>query len=99
MSNRITNAMLERTVERINDALGVPNEPYQTDADGKVLRKDGHTMVNAGCVYIAGAYGGTRLEQMSEGGGCRDFLSTGYETKRTVYNMAQAWLSGRESAA
>lgn len=89
MTQRITNARLQMVVDRINDALGIeqPGAYIGRDENGKLI-------ANAGHVYIAGAYGGTRLEQMCEGGGCRDFLASGYATKSNVYDQAQAWLLG-----
>jgi hypothetical protein len=94
MTDRITTKQLERVVAQINSELGVPNEPY---ADARDER--GGLIANVGNVHLAGAYSGTRLEQMCDGGGSRDFLSTGYATKRAVYDVAQAWLAGRRSAA
>lgn len=41
--------------------------------------------------------GGWRLEQMCKGGGSRDLLSTGYESKRHIYAIASAYLAGLES--
>jgi hypothetical protein len=86
---RITNKDLERLIARINDALGVPQEPYQETRDAR-----GGLIANAGTCYLAGAYGGVRIEQMCAGGGSRDLLSSGYGTKRAVYDQARAWLDG-----
>ena len=89
---RITNKHLERVIARINDALGAPQEPYQaTRAD------NGGLIANAGTCYLAGAWGGCRIEQMCAGGGSRDFISSGYVTKRALYDLAQAWLAGFEA--
>lgn len=79
---RVTNKDVERVCGLINDALGTPQEPYGPNGS------------NPGCVYVAGAYGGTKLEQMCDGGGCRDFLNTGYATKQEVYSQAVSWLDG-----
>ncbi len=92
---QITVKQLESLVERINDALGVPQTPYKEDTDGKAIRgENGSLIANAGTCYLTGAYGGYRIEQMCKGGGSRDLLSIGYDTKRNVWNMAQAYLSG-----
>ena len=95
MSNRITVKNLEYLVARINDALGVPQEPYQHDADGKAIRDEhGRLTANAGTVYLGGAYGGYRFEQMCKGGGSRDLSSSGYCPKRELYEIGQAYLMG-----
>ena len=92
MAYRITTKQLESMIEQINDALGVPNEPYADERDER-----GGLVANAGTVYLAGAYGGSRLEQMCKGGGSRDFLSSGYATKRQIWELGHAWLAGRAS--
>lgn len=92
MADRITTKQIENLVKDINASLGVPNDPYSDTRDN-----NGGLIANVGTVYVAGAYGGARLEQMCRGGGSRDFLSTGYTTKRVVYDIAMAWLSGRQS--
>lgn len=90
MTNRVTNADLERVCRLINSALGLTShEPYLVKGS-----KEGPPIHNVGCVYLGGAYGGVRIEQMCEGGGCRDLLSTGYDTKRLVYGRACAYLEG-----
>lgn len=83
MAYRITNQQIERVIARINDALGVPQEPY-----GDVRDERGGLIANAGTVYLAGAYGGSR-----------DFLSSGYCTKRQIYELATAWLAGFKAGA
>jgi hypothetical protein len=87
--SRITTKHLETIIGHINDALGVPQEPYQETRDAR-----GGLIANAGTCYLAQAYGGSRIEQMCEGGGSRDLLSSGYATKREVYDQASAWLAG-----
>jgi len=49
---------------------------------------------NVGVVYLTGANGGWRIEQMSAGGGSSDFLQAGYESKRVMYLTASAYLEG-----
>lgn len=90
--NRITKAQLDSLVARINHALDVPCEAYASERDA-----NGGLIANAGTIYLASAYGGYRLEQMCKGGGSRDLLSTGYESKRHVYATASAYLAGLES--
>jgi len=98
MTNRITKKQLEALIARINDALNVPQEPYAHDADGKlVLTANGRLIANAGTIYLSGAYGGYRLEQMCKGGGSRDPLYSGYVSKRELYNVANAYLMGIET--
>lgn len=87
MTYRITRRMIEDIVVRINDALRVPQELYAKDRN-----EHGDLVPNAGTVYLAGAYGGWRLEQMCEGGGSRDFLDSGYIKKRNLYDAAHEWL-------
>ena len=94
MIYRITNQQIASVIARINDALGVPQAPY-----GDVRDELGGLIANAGTVYLAGAYGGSRLEQMCKGGGSRDFLGSGYCTKRQIYELATAWLAGFQAGA
>ena len=97
MTYRITEKMLEAGIVRINEALNVSNDCYKLTRTGKVRRdKSGHALVNVGTCYLSCAYGGYRVEQMCSGGGSRDLLSTGYETKRHVYDMISAFMTGIE---
>lgn len=92
MSQRITQADLVNTVNRINQAAGTPAEPY-TEIDGKFTP-------NANCYHLAGAYGGVKMEQMSPKLGCTgtsDALGTGFVTKRELYVAMHAFLKGLES--
>lgn len=86
MRNRITVADLEAVCARINKVTDSPAEPYT-----KVGEK---YKSNPGNFHLSGAYGGWRLERMSEGGGSSDVVNTGYTTKRDLYNRMQAYLSG-----
>lgn len=82
MSERITTARLERAVEALNVAFGYPTAPYRREGERLIAQPR--------CFYLAGAYGGHRVEQMCEGGGSRDV--TGLGTKREVYDQVQAML-------
>jgi len=64
---RINKTMLERRVSLLNEILGQPNEPYQTERDA-----NGNLVANAGTYYLGNAYGGYRLERMAKGGGASD---------------------------
>lgn len=96
MTNRITNAMIERRAEYLNDLLGVAQAMYQTRdvVDGKPV---GDLVANAGHCYLAGAYGGFKIEQMCAGGGSRDLLSMGFDTKRNVYDRLNAYIDGLQA--
>jgi len=97
-SNKITKEHLISTVWRINAALGKPQDPWKVDGRGKPIRdENGGLIANEGVVYLAGAYGGWKLEQMSKGGGSRDLSSTGYVPKRQLYELAQMYLLGLET--
>lgn len=93
MTDRVTNKQLEALCEQINQLHGVPNEPYKSDRG-----EDGRLVANAGTVYVAGAYGGVRLEQMCKGGGSRDLLSSGYGTKRELFNAMHSYIRGYRAA-
>ena len=88
---KITRAQLEKIVGEINLVLGTNPEPYTQQPDGSISP-------NPGTVYIAGGFSGVRLERISNGGGSSDFLSSGFETKRRVWELAQAWLQGYRAA-
>lgn len=87
MTNRITQADLERLVVAINMGTGNPCEPYKKDASGKHVAQ-------AGNYHLSYAYGGVALEQMCKGGGVRRISSTGYGTKRELYQWMQAFIGG-----
>ena len=81
---RITQKDLERLVDRINDFTGNNPKPW-----------DGNCNANIGNYHLSYAYGGVKLHQMvSDGGGVRDVLSTGYTTKRDLFNHLHTFLSG-----
>ena len=58
-------------------------------------RVDGNCIANIGNYHLSGAYGGYKLVQMvNEGGGVQDVLSCGFTTKKDLYNLMQAYLTG-----
>ena len=84
---RITKAQLEARVAHLNVRTGNPTEPYKAD------ETTGRYVAQVGCFHVGGAYGGFRLEQISnEGGGCRDISPRG--TRREVFTYIGAMLSG-----
>lgn len=85
---RINQADLERLVVAINTMTGNAKEPYAKRVEGERLK------ANAGNYHLSYAYGGVALEQMCEGGGVRRISSTGYGTKRELYNWMQSFISG-----
>lgn len=86
----VTKKQLESAIARLNDALGLPQEPYAEKRDA-----NGSPVANAGVYYLAGAYGGTRVEQMCKGGGSRDVTRLG--TKRETYIAVNHILDGIEA--
>lgn len=91
---RVTKAELQAICDRINQKAGKALEPYRKDGD--------KWLPNAGAYYIAGAYGGHKLEQMSLKEGCtgtdRDPINTGYVSKRELASHMRAFLAGMEAA-
>ena len=85
---RITAAMLEKKVTRLNLLTGNPPEPYTKRPDGKYVS-------NIGNYHISGAYGGVALEQMvGTSGGVRSVFSCGYVSKRELYGLINAYIEG-----
>ena len=94
---KITYAMLETLVGRINAVHELPTDMYLRDSDGVIVRKrsTGQLIPNAGVVYLTGIKGtGWRIEKMCKGGGSSDFLHATYESKKVVYLAASAYLKG-----
>jgi hypothetical protein len=90
MATRVTNAMLESAVKRLNELAGKPVEPW--------TRKDGKLRANIGNYNLYGAYGSTGLHQMTtEGGGVREIF--GLTTKRELLEKINAFMTGMESKA
>lgn len=88
---RITEKNLNGLMERINTAAGTPLAPWQRNAEGKLKAAIGN-------YHLEFAYGGCKIVQtVSEGGGITS-ITHGYQTKRQVWDMGQAFLRGLESA-
>lgn len=87
---RITEKNLQAVVNRINRMTNSPME-YMTTIDGV-------RTINIGHYHLDGAYGGWKLSQtVNNGGGVRDVLSCGYETKRALYNLLFAYIAGLDT--
>jgi len=89
--DRITNSDLEKYVDYLNRLTGNPVKTYtRTVIPGAVTSK-----ANIGNYHISGAYGGVELHRINtEGGGVTVPLSTGYCTKRELYNAINSFISG-----
>ena len=86
--DRITTKRLDAIVATLNKVTGNPEASYTKAADGTYK-------ANPGNYHISGAYGGVKLEQISsEGGGVTDPLSTGYISKRALYDTICAFMRG-----
>ena len=85
----ITRAMLNRRVALLNDMTGAAQEPYKSDRDA-----NGSLIANPGTYYIAGAYGGYRLERMSKGGGALDISPR--LSKPALADWLNAYIDGIE---
>jgi hypothetical protein len=86
---RVNKAMLKRRVSLLNQILGRPDEPYQTERD-----ENRNLVANVGTFYLDCAYGGYRLAKMSQGGGARDIsprLPAGQ-----MYDWVNAYIDGIE---
>ena len=91
MTSRITDRDLKAVVDRINCATNSPAQPYALDAEGR-------SRAQVGCYHLSHAYGGVALHRIhSEGDAITDTLRTGHVTKRELYNLMHAFLSGLEA--
>ena len=86
MTLRITDAMLNKLAERMNEATGSPKEPW-------TIAVPIHSQ--NGCFHIEHAYGGVTLSRMSgTAGATNNVFSCGYVTKRQLAESMHAWLLG-----
>lgn len=85
-THRINEKDLERAVKRLNELSGTPVNTYSHDANGYNVR-------NVGNFSIHMAYGGYKLIQEVESGGCRQISTGGYEPKREIFNQLQALIN------
>lgn len=80
---RITEKELEAVVNRLNRITNSSLEPY---IDGKA---------QIGNYHLSWAYGGVSLHRMhNEYGGVTTPLNCGHISKRELYNLMQAYISG-----
>ena len=87
MANRITEAMLEARVARLNKMTGSPAAPY-SHVDGKLT-------ANIGNYHISHAYGGVCLHRMhTDGGGVSCPLISYHTTKRELLGLIDAYMAG-----
>ena len=87
MADRITVAHLRARLNLLNSLFGYAGEPY-AEARGP----DGGLVANVGTYTLDCAYGGSRLCQMSAGGGEPDI--TGRGTARETYDTINAFIDG-----
>lgn len=88
--SQITMKHLNGVVARLNFITSSPEAPYTKNTDGRFV-------ANVGNYHIDSAYGGNKLVRMvNEGGGISDVLHSGYVSKRELYNLIRAFLTGLE---
>lgn len=86
--NRITEKQLQAVVDRLNRITGSPMQPY-IDCKAQI-----------GNYHLDHAYGGVCLHRMvNDGGGVSSPLSTGHITKRELFNLMHAYISGLNEVA
>lgn len=88
MATRINVANLQSIVDRINILTKSPLTPYRT--------VNGHNVVNVGCFFLDGAYGGYSLRRMTEGGGESDVLQCGYRSPKELSELLYVFIRGYE---
>ena len=91
---------MERIVRILNIEAGldVDGVPSWKDATPE-QRARGYYQGGLGWFVWMGAYGGWKLERViTYGGGVRDVLRNGYQTKREAYHGARAFLEGMRAA-
>ena len=88
MTTRITEAMLQSRVDRLNKLTNSPAQPY---TNGKA---------NIGNFHLSHAYGGVCLHRMcTDGGGVTAPLIGGHVSKRELYDALCAFISDIEFAS
>ena len=87
---RITNKDLESLVKRINIITDSPLEPH--------TRVNGKYTANIGCYHLSYAYGGVSLQRMhNSSGGVESVIKSGHVSKRELYNLMHAFITGLEN--
>lgn len=89
--NRITQRDLDHAVKVLNVQLGRPAEPWVRENDGTYAAQIGN-------IHLSGAYGGWQVHEMVGPGGGIRALTSGYESKRTVYGQLNAMIAALRSA-
>ena len=85
---RITRAMLDPVVARINRITNSPAEPYR--------KEGGKWVANAGNFHLDSGYNGYQLMRHIEGGGEDNVLRTGHLKPAALYDLLQAFITGLE---
>lgn len=87
---RITESMLQKKIDLLNQVAGRPTKPYTHNADGKLVANEGN-------FHVSGAYGGWTLHCMSnESGGVTSPLNCGYISRRALYDLVCTYIAGWE---
>lgn len=91
MTQRITDAMLESRVRRLNQLTNSPCTPYS--------QVGSMSIANIGNFHLSHAYGGVCLHRMcNESGGVRTPIISYHTTKRQLYDLMNAYIDGIEFA-
>lgn len=85
---RITEKQLQSLIDHLNKITNSPATPYAKDETGKYTAQVGN-------YHLDCAYGGYNLARMcSAGGGISHPITSGYMTKRELYNLIHAYIRG-----
>jgi hypothetical protein len=88
--NRITESMLQKKVDLLNQVAGRPMGPYTRTEDGRLA-------ANVGNFHVSGAYGGWTLHCMhNTSGGVSTPLNCGYISRRALYDLVSVYIAGWE---
>jgi hypothetical protein len=92
MAYRYTKKDLDGAVRGLNIMAGFTAE----EADAPLWTPEGGTNLRAkvGRYYVSGAYGGWKLVQIVSEGGAERSITSGYRTKREVYELIHAYREG-----
>jgi len=87
---QITQTMLRGKIDLLNELTGNPSNRFEI-VDGKYRSQTGN-------YYLSMQNGGYALYRIvNEGGGINDIFSRGHGTKRELYEMICAYISGIET--
>ena len=88
--DRITEKMLERKIDYLNEITGSPKEPYTKGEDGRYH-------ANIGNYHLTGAYGGVSVGHMcNDGGGIDTPVTYGHVPKRELWEKLCSFINGIE---